>query len=87
MRSFWRVCVPGVDRYACRNKGQFEIGPFPSITLPPSLSLLRQGYEGTSYGGQAGQALNWVCFFGEVKLRYIILEHREHLFGNRNSKL
>jgi len=25
-------------------------------------------------------------FFGEVKLRYIILEHREHLIGNRNSR-
>jgi len=25
-------------------------------------------------------------FWGEVKVRYIILEHREHLVGNRNSR-
>ncbi len=31
--------------------------------------------------------LNWVCFFGEVKVRYIILEHRENLIGNQNSRL
>jgi hypothetical protein len=42
------------------------------------------GFE-SAYGGQ-----DWVClglFFGEVKLRYIILEHKEHLFGNQNSRL
>ncbi len=35
MRSFWRVCVPGADRYACRKKGPFEIGPFDPFDYAP----------------------------------------------------
>jgi hypothetical protein len=28
MRSFWRVCSPGANRYLCRKKGRLKLGLF-----------------------------------------------------------